>query len=65
MPCRPDAMPRAAQTGSVWRWRTGKAPNSPTDPGTLLRLRQLVEVGELNELGAAALPAWRATWSRT
>ncbi|MET0418225.1 MAG: hypothetical protein ABW022_19605 [Actinoplanes sp.] len=35
---------------------TEKAPNVPTDPRALRRLQQLVEVGELEELGAAALP---------
>ena len=35
---------------------TEKAPNVPTDPRALRRLQWLVEVGELAELGAVALP---------
>jgi hypothetical protein len=35
---------------------TEKAPNVPTDARALRRLQQLVEVGELEELGAVALP---------
>ena len=35
---------------------TEKAPNVPTDPRALRRLQQHVELGELEELGAVALP---------